>query len=112
MPSGYPATATPGQSLPGVPPTSWRSRRDPSGEGGAEQRPGDLLGLLGRRGTHRLRLVAVLVASTSQAVELSRRPVRGRLVEDRTQIAAERLVLAGPVGVRKPYAASSASPVS
>lgn len=74
------------------------SRRDPSGEGGVEQSPGDLLGLLSRRGPDRLRLVTVLVASASWAVELSRRPFLGRLVEDGTQIAAERLVLAGPVG--------------
>ncbi len=58
-------------------------------------RPGDLLGLLGRRSTHRLRLVPVLVASASQAVEHPR-PVRWRLVSGGSQVAAERLVLAGP----------------
>src|SRR4051812_31946054 len=75
-----------------------RSGREAFGEGGVEERPGDLLGLLRGRCPHRLRLVTVLVPSAAQAVELSRRPVRGRVVEDGTQVAAECLVLAGPVG--------------
>src|SRR5690625_719428 len=70
---------------------------DPS-DGLFVERPGDLLGLLGRRGAHWLGLVAVLVPSASEAIELARCPLGGRLVEDRAQVAAERLMLAGPVG--------------
>ena len=78
--------------------TDRRSGREATGEGGVEQRPRDLFGLLGRRCPHRLRLIAVLVAGASQAVELSRCLLCRRLVEHRAQVAAERLVLAWPVG--------------
>jgi hypothetical protein len=53
-----------------------------------------------------------LVSSSSEAIELSRRLVGRRLIEDGTQVAAERLMLTGAVGSPEAVRANSASPMS